>query len=293
MEGVKMKFSAVFLLAGVSLFGQASKSALDKPTLEAYVRYCELLRPQVSMKIDDPKPSSTLNGYFDVWVHLAYNGAVKDEMYYVSTDGRNIVKGDAYDVTKSPFQANVDQLKPEQQPAFGAGPNAAVKLVVFGDFECPVCQKEETELRQKIPAEFGDKVRVSFHDFPLTSIHPWAMKASVVGRCMAHQGQPVFWDYHDWIYQNQSAITVENLDAKVQEFSAGREVDPAKLTSCLADKSPQAEVNNSILIGHNLAVSATPTLFINGRKIEGAMDWDNLEQLLKFEIEVADRGSAR
>jgi hypothetical protein len=175
-----MKAIATVLLASFSLFGQSSssKSALDKSTLEAYLRYCELLRPQVTVKIDDAKPSTTLSGYFDVWVHLAYNGAVKDEMYYVSKDGRNVVKGEAYDIAKSPFQANVDQLKPDGQPSFGAGANAAVNLVVFGDFQCPVCQKEETELRQRIPAEFGDKVRVYFHDFPLTSIHPWAMKGS-------------------------------------------------------------------------------------------------------------------
>jgi protein-disulfide isomerase len=86
---------------------------------------------------------------------------------------------------------------------------------------------------------------------------------------------------------------LENFDAKVQEFSAGHEIDAAKLTSCLADKSAQAEVDNSVTLGHNLAVSATPTLFINGRKIEGAMDWENLEPLLKLEIEVAGQRSAR
>jgi len=102
------------LLLSFSLLAQTkansnagTKSALDKATLEAYLRYSELWVPQVAVKIDDPKPSADLNNFFDVWVHLSYNGSTKDEMYYVSKDGKNIVHGTAYDVAKSPFEANV------------------------------------------------------------------------------------------------------------------------------------------------------------------------------------------
>src|SRR5579863_5133970 len=147
-----------FLLLSFSLLAQTNansnagtKSALDKATLEAYLRYSELWIPQVEVKIDDPQPSADLNNYFDVWVHLSYNGATKEEMYYVSKDGRNIVKGTAYDITKSPFQTNVAQLNTEQQPSFGAGAGAPVTMVLFADFQCPVSQKEEQELRKNLP----------------------------------------------------------------------------------------------------------------------------------------------
>jgi hypothetical protein len=146
--GVGMKI-VTFLLLSFSLLAQTKaggnsgpKSALDKATLEAYLRYSELWVPQVAVKIDDPKPSADLNNFFDVWVHLSYNGSTKDELYYVSKDGKNIVHGTAYDVAKSPFEANVAQLKMDQHPSYGAGPDAPVKLIVFGDFQCPVCQKE-------------------------------------------------------------------------------------------------------------------------------------------------------
>ena len=105
-----MKIVASFLLAGFALLGQGqntAKSALDKPTLEAYLRYAELWIPQVTVNIDDPKPSTALDGYFDVNVHLVYNGATKDEFYYVSKDGKNIIKGQTYNITRSPFQNNL------------------------------------------------------------------------------------------------------------------------------------------------------------------------------------------
>src|ERR1700747_3331020 len=121
---------AAFLLLSFSLLAQTNansnarpKSALDKATLEAYLRYSELWVPQVEVKIDDPKPSADLNNFFDVWVHLSYNRSHKDELYYVSKDGKSIVHGTAYDVAKSPFESTVAQLKMDQRPSYGAGPN--------------------------------------------------------------------------------------------------------------------------------------------------------------------------
>jgi protein-disulfide isomerase len=223
--------------------------------------------------------------YFDVWVHLSYNGQMKDEVYYVSKDGAYVFKGTPFDVAKSPFQANLDLLKEDQQPSFGAGDKAAVNLIVFGDFQCPVCQKEETDLRKNLPGALGDKVRVYFNDFPLTSIHPWAMKAALMGRCTYREGQAAFWDYHDWIYANQEQLTLENLDGKYQEWAKSKNLDAAKLKSCVDDKATAPEVERSIAMGRSLSVNATPTLYINGRKLEGAMEWNILTQLLQIEMD--------
>ncbi len=286
-----MKFFATLLLVSVSLFAQtqasqnpAPKSALDKATLEAYLRYSELWIPQVTVKIDDPKPSD-VSGFLEVGVHLTFNGATKDDMYYVSKDGKSIVKGTAYNIAKSPFQSNLDQLKAEKQPSYGAGAGAPVSLVVFSDFQCPFCQKEEQELRKNIPAAFGDKVRVSFTDFPLTQIHPWAMKGSIAGRCVYRGGESAFWDYHDWIYQNQKDVTLENFDAKFQEYAKQKGLDALQLGRCMDDKAAAAEVEKSMALGHDLQVSATPTLFLNGRKLEGGVEWGVLQQLLQIEID--------
>ncbi len=150
-------------------------------------------------------------GFNKVMVHLSYNDARLDQPYFVSNDGQRIFKGEIYDLNKSPFQANLDKIKTDQQPGFGAPPGAPVTLVVFGDFECPYCKEEANVLRQNIPSTYGDKVRVYFLDFPLESIHPWSRAAAIGGRCVLKQGESAFWKYHDWIYDKQTEITADNL----------------------------------------------------------------------------------
>jgi hypothetical protein len=234
--------TVAFLLACVSLFGQtkpAEKSALDKVTLEAYLRHVELWVPQVAVKIDDAKPAADMPGFFAVTVHLSFNGGKKDEHYFVSKDGHKIVKGDVYDVNKNPFQGNLDKLKTEGQPSYGAA-NAPVTLVVFSDFQCPVCKEEAQVLRQNISKSFPDKVRVAFKDFPLDSIHPWAHTAAIAGRCVFKQNPAKFWDYFDWVYENQQSIGLDNFNTKFQEFATAQSLDGMQLGRCVDNKTTDA-----------------------------------------------------
>ena len=58
-----------------------------------------------------------------------------------------------------------------------------------------------------------------FNDFPLTSIHPWSKPAAITGKCVFRQNADTFWKFHDWIYDKQQEITLENLNSKVQEWA--------------------------------------------------------------------------
>jgi len=284
-----MKFAAYFVIAA-SAFAQSApapapvKSAFDKATLEAYLRNVELFLPQVTAKVDDAKPSTDLPGFFDVWVHWSANGATKDELVYVSKDGKNIVQGSAFDVNRNPFQSNLDKLKTDLQPSFGAA-GAPVVMVVFSDFQCPVCKEEAQVLRQNVAKTFADKVRVYFKDFPLDSIHNWARPAAYAGRCVFKQSPAKFWDYFDWAYENQQNIGADNFASKLQSFASEKGLDGMQLGRCMENKTTEAEVNREVDEGHSLMVAATPTIFLNGRKLEGGLPWQTMEQLITLEVE--------
>jgi len=277
---------ALFVLAAATLSAQAPvKSPFDKAALEAYLRHMELWIPQVSVTIDDPQPAPYLPGFSDMNVHLSFNGQGKDEHYYVSSDGKRLIKGDAFDLTKNPFQANLDKLKTDSQPSYGGPAGAPVTLIVFGDFQCPLCKGEAEIMRGNLVKTFNDKVRVYFKDLPLESIHPWARAASVTGRCVYRQGADPFWKFHDWIYKDQGLITVENLNAQVMKWAGSNGVDAVQLGRCVETKETDAEVARNMAEARGLGLDATPTTFINGRKLVGAMEWPILQQLITMEIE--------
>jgi protein-disulfide isomerase len=284
-----MKTLAAVLILVVSPLAWAApgKNFLDKATLENYVRHLDLFRGDVTVKIEDPKPSKYLPGFSEVLVRLLYNGAEKDELYYVS-DGQTIVKGDVYDLNKRPFQPNLDRLTLADQPSFGPA-DAAVTIVEFGDFECPDCKMEAPILRHDMTEALGGKVRVVFKNFPLESVHPWARAAAIAGRCVYQQNQTAFWKFYDWIYDNQEQITGDDLNAKVLAWAGGNGVDAVKLGRCVDTKATEPEVDRNIAEARALGVAGTPTLFINGRKI-GGLVWPDLQMVINKELEFVSAG---
>ncbi len=258
-------------------------SALDKPTLEAYVRHLFVWGPTIKVEIADPKPAP-LAGMLEVDVHASAGPATQDEVFYVSKDGQNIVRGVVYNVKENPFKADLDKLKTDFQPNYGT-PGAPVVLVLFSDFECPYCKEEAKMLRTNLLSAFPKQVHLYFMDLPLESIHPWAKPAAIAGRCIFKQNPSAFWDYHDWIYEHQTEITKENFRDKVLEFAKSKQIDALQLGSCMDTKATEPEVNRSIAVSRELHVQSTPTLFVNGRRLPSQVAWNDLRTIIEQEIE--------
>jgi protein-disulfide isomerase len=146
-------------------------------------------------------------------------------------------------------------------------------------------------LRHDLTDAFDGKVRVYFKNFPLESVHPWARAAAIAGRCVYQQGQPGFWKFYDWIYDNQDQIMGDNLNSKVLAWASENGIDQVKLGQCIDTKATEPEVNRSIAEGHALGIQGTPTLFINGRKIGGLM-WPDLQLVINKELEFASQAHA-
>lgn len=278
-----MKILAIGMLAFSLAWAAPAKNFLDKSTLEHYLRHIELFRGEVEFKIDDPKPSKYLPGFSQVLVHVIHGDVEQDETFYISADGKTLVKGDVYDIDRQPFQSNLDKLTLNDQPSFGPA-DAPVTIVEFGDFECPDCKMEAPVLRHDLTEAFDGKVRVVFKNYPLESVHPWARAAAIAGRCVYQQGQAPFWKFYDWIYENQDQIEPDNLKSKILEWAGQNAVDTAKLGACIDTKTTEPEVNKSIAEAHTLGVQGTPTLFIDGRKIGGLM-WSDLQLVIQNELD--------
>jgi protein-disulfide isomerase len=287
-----MKLIATVLMITAAVTQATDQTGLDKATLEAYLRNVELWVPGVVVKIDDMKDAKDLPGFFDVVVHLSYNSTIlPDQHYYMSKDGKKVFKADVYDINKSPFQANLDKLDVKGAPTLGPA-TAPVALVVFSDFQCPMCRQEAEVIHKQIIEAFPTQVRIYFRDYPIESLHNWARPAAVAGRCVFKLKPAAFWDYYDWVYENQTYIGLDNLNSKIQEFAAAKSLDGMQLSRCIESKATDPEVKASLAIASSLSLSAAPTLFLDGRRLEGAVPWETLQTLIKMEIDHQAKAAA-
>ena len=241
---------------------------------------------QVQVKIADPKPAADLPGFQEVVVTASAGQASQAVTYYVSSDGRRIIQGQVFDVQKNPFAADRDRIVTNLQPSFGE-PGAPVVVVVYSDFQCSFCREEAKVIREQLPKAFPNQVRVYYKDFPLEQIHPWAKPAAIAGRCVFRQKPAAFWEYHDWVFENQSQITAENLKTKVTEWASGKGLEPLQLSSCIDTKATEAEVDKAMAEARALGVNSTPTLFVNGRRVVGQVPFEQLRSIINHEIEYA------
>lgn len=280
----------LLLLAVMAGFAQTKpaaavkKTAFDKPTLEAYLRHQFLIPPNLKVVIDDPKPSE-MPEFQNVLVKVGDGTNPPQEvLFYVSKDGQKILQGQIFDIKENPFQKDLALLKTDFQPSMGT-PGAPVVLVLFSDFQCAYCKEEAKVLRQNLLAAYPKDVRLYFKDFPLEQIHPWAKAAAVAGRCVFKQNPAAFWDYHDWVYEQQASLAGESLKAKVMEFGAQKNLDALQLTRCIDTKATEKDVEKSQAEGRALQINSTPTLFVNGRRLMGKVEWAQLKQVIDHEIE--------
>lgn len=281
-----LSFAAVLMLAMTgSGQGEKKKSALDKATIEAYVRHLYVMDSRIKMQVGDPKPSTQLPGFFEVGIHASMGQQSQDFTFLVSKDGSKILQATVYDVDKNPFKSDLDKIKTEFEPSIGT-PGAPVVLVEFSDFQCPYCKQEAQMLRQNLLTAYPKQVRLYFKTFPLESLHPWSRAAAIASKCVSQQSPEMFWEFHDWIFENQAVITPPTLKDQVLAWAKDKKgVDALQLGQCIETKATDKQVEKDLQEGQALNIGGTPTLFVNGRRIPNVIDWANLRQIIDFEIE--------
>lgn len=272
------------LLAAAAGAQDSKKTALDKATLEAYVRHLFVMDKRIQMTISDAK-ASALPGFVEETVHASLGNQSQDFTFYISKDGKKILQGTVYNVAANPFKADLDKIKTTGAPGWGTS-GAPVVLVEFSDFECPYCKEEAKAIRDNLLAAYPTQVKLYFKEFPLETLHPWARAAALAGRCVYGQSSDAFWTYHDWIFAHQDKITSDNVRAQILDWAKGqKDLDALKLGQCIDSKATAAEVDAIEAQGRDLGINSTPTLFINGRRLAQATDWPSLKNIIDYEIE--------
>jgi protein-disulfide isomerase/uncharacterized membrane protein len=177
-----------------------------------------------------------------------------------------------YDLyTKLPVLSASEAIGPATHVKGSA--DAPVTIVEFSDFECPACGHAFGDLRELVRSR--PDVKLVFRHFPLDSrcnsgmqqqLHPDACLAAAAAECAGRQGR--FWEYHDTLFEHQKSLDRESL------FRYARDVglDIAAFRTCLDDPTTMDGIAADVAAGVRLGVESTPTIFINGRRVQGALD---------------------
>lgn len=168
----------------------------------------------------------------------------------------------------------IPKLETTDDPYLGKK-DASVVVVEFGDFQCPYCKDIYPTLRE-ISVKYQDQVKFIFRDFPLSQIHDRAQAAAEAAGCAFAQSNDKFWAYHDKLFQNQDNLTDEDL----KNYAVQVGLDEKKFSECFTSGERKAEINEDFLDGAAQGVTGTPTLFFNGRKVQGVIPKDKFEKAL-------------
>ncbi len=267
----------ILLLVCLGCVAQSAPPEVAR-AIEHQVRSFYSLPADVKVTVGSITPSSQIPGYDAVSVNVdGGNGKQKEYTFLLSKDRATLMRVTKFDLTKDPFAEAMSKIDVKGRPTRGAK-SAKVVVVNYDDFECPYCAQMHATLFPEILKEYGDRITFIYKDYPLADMHPWAIHAAVDANCLAAQNSDAYWDFADEIHQHKREVDMEKgADARFSAIDKlatlqgqKHNVDAAKLQSCVKAQNEDA-VRASMKEAEGLGVDATPTLFINGQKIDGAV----------------------
>ncbi len=263
--------------------------------IERHVRAQYSLAPDVKVILGSLRSSEFAN-YDALTVTFASPSKKQNFEFLLSHDHKMLVRVTKFDLTSDPYAEIMKKIDVSGRPTRG-NKDAKVTIVNYDDFECPFCSRMHATLFPRLFKEYGDRVVFIYKDYPLEEIHPWAVHAAVNANCLGAQNGDAYWDYADYLHGNQQAISSQKgrdgqnaeLDKLATLQAQKHNLDVAKLQACVKAQDEKA-VRASMHEGDTLGVDATPTVFVNGQKLDGAVPPDEVR--LAFDQALRDAGVA-
>ena len=188
---------------------------------------------------------------------------------------------------KSPVKISADD-----DPIIG-NPDAPITIIEFSDFQCPFCARFHSQTLPLILEQYikQGKVKLVFRDFPIQSIHPNALPASVAAECANEQGK--FREMHDMLFDNQNQWNKkETVDALslFSEYASKIQLEQETFDSCLTSGKYIEEIRKDLDDGRSYGVSGTPGFFIGNEKIgfvelKGAQPFESFKKIIDAQLE--------
>jgi len=250
---------------------QASKEAV---TLD------ELFKRHIAVNVPEPTEDQLRFYYEGVQTDESYEAARANIIETVRQLRTKKARDKYVAELRGQYNVVVELSQPSARVEVGNAPRlgpetAPVQVVEFADYECPYCQKVNADLI-RLREQFGDKVSLVYKDFPLP-MHPLAPRAAEAAHCAGQQGK--FWEFHDALFQNKR-LQVSDLKQEARVLK----LDVARFDQCLDGGEQIAPVKNDAKEGQRLGLQGTPSFFINGHFMSGAVGFMKLRDTVLEEL---------
>jgi protein-disulfide isomerase len=154
--------------------------------------------------------------------------------------------------------------------------SAPITIVEFSDFQCPHCKRLQP-LLERLLEDYRGQVKIVFKNFPLTSVHPDAATAAAAAVAAGKQGK--FWPFHDKLFHgDQEHEAMVDLQKVAQDLK----LDLKKWQGDIEASRPQVAKDRAD--GEKLEINATPTMYIDGKKYRGPLEYDELKDWIEEEL---------
>jgi protein-disulfide isomerase len=184
------------------------------------------------------------------------------------------------------------KISADDDPIIGS-PDAPITIIEFTDFQCPFCARFHTQTLPLILEEYIDqgKVKLVVRDFPIQSIHPNAVAASVASECANEQGKVK--EMHDMLFYNQNEWNKqETVDALslFSQYAVEIQLEQETFDSCLNSGKYLEEIKKDLDDGRDYGVSGTPGFFIGNDQIgyvelKGAQPFDSFKKVIDAQLD--------
>jgi len=182
----------------------------------------------------------------------------------------NIFYGDATGTELVDIDQKRAEIEDASDPYLGNS-NAELVIVEFVDYQCPYC-REFTQTLHRLNSEFGDKIKIIIRDFPFESIHPGTDKIAQFVNC-AHK-QDKFLSAHDLVFLMQDEIPTDPSDEYFYDLGDDIGISVEELSACLNATETVLEISEDFDVGYRYQVEGTPSFFVNGELVEGAIPFE-------------------
>ena len=251
--------------------------------VEVLFRSKVTLPPQAVVQIG-PRSESEIPGFDRVSVSYLADGVTSQPVtLLLSHDGRTLMQLTKFDLGADPRSTG----KGNDRPVRGGPEDAPVSIVVFDDLECPFCAQLNATMFPSVLDRYKGLVQVVYMDVPSPE-HPWALRAAVDTACLAKTNTTAYWSAVDTIHRHAGelggkehslAVANASLDSIVVEAGRKEHVAEESTKECVANQD-QSSVKASRKQADALRVEVTPTLFVNGAKVEGAVSKEFLFRMI-------------